>query len=157
ARVFLEGVRQLQGLVVADGGVWAATTGLRDARSVQGTILHIPIEADGGAGPITRLGPSDNVKRPVGLARDGLRVLYASMKSLATNDDPTSRTIMKLGADHEATLFASSLDDPQGVAFDASGNLYVADGRSGRVIRFRAPPPPTVSVLPRFTNRSPLT
>src|SRR5262249_37170433 len=28
---------------------------------------------------------------------------------------------------------------------------------SGRVIRFRAPPPPTVLPLPRFTNRSPIT
>src|SRR5436190_1767783 len=36
------------------------------------------------------------------------------------------------------------------------GRLYVADGHSGRLVRFPAPPPPKLAQLPAFTNASPL-
>ena len=52
------------------------------------------------------------------------------------------------------TLYAENLEKPQGVAFDPDGNLYVADGPSGRVLRFRAPPAPAVTA-PALTNQSP--
>ena len=54
------------------------------------------------------------------------------------------------------TVFAANLKKPQGLALDGEGNLYVADGTSGRVLRFRAPPPPTLTV-PTVTTHSPLT
>ncbi|NIO12048.1 MAG: hypothetical protein GTO40_30110, partial [Deltaproteobacteria bacterium] len=44
------------------------------------------------------------------------------------------------------------------MAFDAFGNLYIADGEGrgrGRVIRFRAPPAPYIT-SPVFTNQNPL-
>ena len=52
------------------------------------------------------------------------------------------------------TLYAENLAKPQGLAFDPGGSLYVADGPSGRVLRFRAPPAPAVTA-PALTNQSP--
>src|SRR5262249_42595543 len=62
----------------------------------------------------------------------------------------------KLPGGDAVTALAADLRDPQGLAFDADGNLYVADGRAGRVLRFRAPPAPVLEPLPAFTNRSPI-
>ena len=37
------------------------------------------------------------------------------------------------------TVSATGFDTPTGLAFDTTGNLYVADGRNSRVLRFAAP------------------
>jgi sugar lactone lactonase YvrE len=44
---------------------------------------------------------------------------------------------------NEGGLSADSLDSPQGVAIDASGNLFVADGNNNRVLVFFSPIPMT--------------
>jgi hypothetical protein len=49
-------------------------------------------------------------------------------------------------------LFAGGLDHPQGLGFDSAGNLYVADGLSGRVFRFLAPPAPELDPLAAMTS-----
>jgi hypothetical protein len=49
--------------------------------------------------------------------------------------------------DGTVTTFAGRLTQPRGLALDAEGNLYVADGtaRGARLLRFIAPAPPSVS------------
>jgi len=55
------------------------------------------------------------------------------------------------------TLFAGGLGEPEGLAFDADGNLYVAERKHGRVLRFEAPAPPILEPLPSFTQKRTLT
>ncbi|HYB03415.1 MAG TPA: hypothetical protein VED17_03060, partial [Nitrososphaerales archaeon] len=38
-----------------------------------------------------------------------------------------------------AAATASGLSDPQGIAFDSSGNLWVSDATNGRILEFTAP------------------
>ncbi|HKB25494.1 MAG TPA: hypothetical protein VKG64_10610 [Methylomirabilota bacterium] len=151
--VFADGFKHLQGLALNHATLFAATQGRRGDRHAAGVVFQIPILADGSAGPPLVLGPADEFKKPVGLARDRLGALYLTMRKLDFDDDDAHRTVGKLHPDAHLTLFAAKLKQPAGLAFDPSGNLYVADGK--RVLRFLAPPVPSVST-PLFTNRSPL-
>ncbi len=146
--LFADGFKQLQGLATGEGVVYAATRGRREDTRAAGVVFQIPILADGSAGLPARLGPSDTFKRPIGLARDRLGALYLTTKEFGA--------VGKLPHDATATRFASNLDDPKGLAFDTDGNLYVADGRSGRVVRFLAPPAPSLDALPAYTNQTTL-
>ncbi|MBI2160548.1 MAG: hypothetical protein HYU25_09270 [Candidatus Rokubacteria bacterium] len=154
--LFAGGFTQLEGLATDEGVVYAATRGRREDPRADGVVFQIPILADGSAGPPTRLGPSDTFKRPIGLARDRLGALYVTAEDLDLPEDRAKRAVGKLHHDGTATLFASNLDDPTGLAFDTDGNLYVADGRSGRVVRFMALPAPGLTELPAFTNQATL-
>ncbi|MGH2359841.1 MAG: hypothetical protein ACRDGM_04770, partial [bacterium] len=49
--------------------------------------------------------------------------------------------------------FASGLGAPEGLAFDRDGQLYVAESKHGRVLRFQAPAPPVLELLPPFTRQ----
>jgi sugar lactone lactonase YvrE len=148
--IFADGFDGLQGLATGKGVVYAAAMRSRDDdREAGGVVFQIPILEDGSAGPPTPFGRADSLKRPVGLAPDHTGVLYLTTKDLGAVD--------KLHLDGTATRFASNLADPQGLAFDRDGSLYLADGRSGRVVRFRAPAPPSLAALPAFTNHAALT
>jgi len=150
--VFADGFDHLQGLVVHGDAVYAATTGPRGVPRQGGVVYRIPILPDGRAGKITRLGPRDVFERPVGLAVDRLGVLYASAASTILDGPRSSQAIVKLRPDGAASTFATGLEDPRGLAFDSLGHLYVADGNSGRVLRFLAPPPPTLAAVAPFTR-----
>ncbi len=156
--VFADGFRHLQGLAANHQALFAATQGWRERRGkahVDGVIFQIPILGDGSAGLPTRLGPADQFTKPMGLARDRLGALYLTTKELDRPKDEAKRAVAKLHPTGAVTLYAENLDNPQGVAFDADGHLYVAEGHSGRVLRFRAPPAPTVHA-PAITNQSPV-
>ena len=154
--LFAGGFKHLQGLAAGEGVLYAATRGLREDTRADGVIFQIPVLADGSAGLPTRLGSSDTVKRPIGLARDRLGALSLTTRELDIDEDRSKRAVGKLHRDGTVTLFASDLDDPKGLAFDTGGNLYVADGRSGRVVRFLAPPAPSLDAHPAFTNQAAL-
>ena len=47
-----------------------------------------------------------------------------------------SGTIFKFTPNGAATVFASGLVNPSGLAFDASANLFVADFGSGKIFKF---------------------
>ena len=152
--VFADGFRRLQGLAVTSDTLFAATRGRQGEPQADGVVYRIPILADGTAGPLTTPWPRDAFKKPVGLARDGLGALWLTTKELELEEDESKRAVAKLHATGAVTLFAENLARPQGLAFDAAGNLYVADGSSGRVLRFLAPAAPVVTSA-LFTSQSP--
>jgi sugar lactone lactonase YvrE len=153
--VFADGFKHLQGLAATSTTLFAATQGWRGKTHVDGVVFQLPILADGSPGLPQQVGPADEFKKPVGLARDRLGALYLTTKKLDLLDDHSRRAVAKLHPTGVVTLYAENLDNPQGVAFDPDGNLYVADGHSGRILRFRAPPPPGVTA-PAVTNQSPV-
>jgi len=159
--VFADGFKHLQGLAANHQTLFAATQGRRgEARPRgddhgDGVIVQIPILGDGTAGVPAHFGPANQFTKPVGLVGDRLGALYLTTKELDLPKDEAKRAVAKLHPTGIVTRYAEKLDNPQGVAFDPDGNLYVADGHSGRVLRFRAPPAPTVSA-PAVTNQSPL-
>jgi Glucodextranase, domain B/Bacterial Ig domain len=155
-RVFSDGFKKLQGLAVTHEAVYAATQGLRESAKIDGVVFRIPVGVDGTAGTPVQMGPGDEFKKPVGLALDRLGALYVATKELTLAEDPSKRAVAKLHPDGHVSAFGEGFEEPQGVAFDADGNLYLTDGAAGRVVKFRAPAPPTVSV-PSFTARTALT
>jgi RHS repeat-associated protein len=154
--VFAEGLRKVEGIIVHEGTLFASAGGLKE-KEEDGGIFEIPIHADGTAGPLTSFSRG-KVKKPAGLVRDRLGALYISAEEFTEGKKIAKGAIGKVAPEGVLSRFASKLQNPRGLAFDNHGNLYVADnpgGKKGRVIRFGAPPPPTV-VFPSFTNRSPL-
>jgi RHS repeat-associated protein len=154
--VFADRFRRLQGLAVGDGMAYAATRGRAGEPAEAGAVFRIPILPDGTAGLPIRLGPPDSFKRPVGLALDHLGAVFLTTQELDGDPNDSRRAVAKLAPDGTLTPFASQLRNPQGLAFDAEGHLYLADGRGGRVLRFRAPPPPVLVTPPGFTRDLPL-
>jgi sugar lactone lactonase YvrE len=150
--VFADGFDHLQGLVAQGDAVFAATTGLRGVHRQGGVVYRIPRLSGGQAGPPTSVGPRDLFERPVGLAIDRLGALYLSTPVAGIDAQRSRQVIVKLLSDGTAAAFATALDAPRGLAFDRHGHLYVADGASGRVLRFLAPAPPGLAGVPSFTR-----
>ena len=155
-RLFADDFRQLEGLALGAGALYAAARGRRPAQAGDGILYRIEIRPDGTAGMPTPAGALDRVQRPFGIARDRLGALYVSAKRLRPPHYPGDDVVVKLAPDGTRSLFASGLEDPQGLAFDTTGHLYVADGDTGRVLRFRAPAPPILDAPPEFTQQSTL-
>ncbi|MBI4253798.1 MAG: IPT/TIG domain-containing protein, partial [Candidatus Rokubacteria bacterium] len=152
--VFVDSFRHLQGLVVNHQTLWAVTRGRLSESQADGVVFQLPILADGAAGPATTLWSRDAFKKPVGLARDSLGALWLTTKELDLQDDESKRAVARLHPAGAVALFAENLAEPQGLSFDAAGHLYVADGSSGRVLRFQAPPAPALT-SPTVTNQTP--
>jgi RHS repeat-associated protein len=155
--VFADDFKDLEGLAVDEGVLFAAAKGRRGGVEGDGVIFQIAVRGDGTAGTITTRGPADRFKKPIGLALDRLGALYLTTNQFDAGTSKAKDAVAKLHAGGAVTLFAAEMRDPLGLAFDADGHLYVADGGAGRVLRFRAPRPPVLEDLPPFTNRSPLT
>jgi sugar lactone lactonase YvrE len=152
-RVLADDFRQLEGLAVGHGVLYAAARGRRASPVGEGVIYRIEIRPDGSAGAPTPFASLESSERPLGIARDRLGALYAS--TLRRPPHPRGDDlVVKLAPDGVRTTFATGLEDPRGVAFDRAGHLYVADGDTGRVLRFRAPAAPAVDALPEFTRLS---
>lgn len=144
--VFAHGFRGLQGLAVEQDAVLVAARGRKGERHALGTLYSIPIESGGRAGPVVPVAPNQFVG-PAGLAVDRLGARFVSAKSLA--EEPWHRhVILRIAQDGTSTPFAENLEDPRGLAFGPDGSLYVADGRSGRVLRFVAPRSPVLDENP---------
>lgn len=154
--VFADGFKKLQGLALNQDTLFAATQGLRQDTRVDGVIFRIPIRANGTAGPPVPHGPSDQFKKPIGLAHDRLGALYLTTRELTLAEDRSKRAIAKLHPNGRVTEFGENFDRPQGLAFDARGNFFLADGSSGQVVKFLAPSSPVLTV-PTATRQSPVT
>ena len=115
-----------------------------------GTIYQV--NPDTGA--ITRLVGS-GFQRPHSVVLDRLGGVFFSAQARGDADDRGQ--ISKYLADGTLTTFAAPLQKPRGLAFDRHGNLYAIEAEGGRLLRFRASPPPQVDRLAAFTNRNSLT
>src|SRR5262250_2519055 len=105
----------------------------------------------GGLGTPTTLAGT-GLKQPIGLAIDALGAVYVASKELTLETDTSKRAIGKVHSGALLTDFAQNFSDPQGLALGPDGALYVADGKSGRLYRFEAPPAPSLRTLPQFST-----
>ncbi len=146
ATVFADRFHGLQGVAVAEDALQVVARGRKGERHPVGTLYEIPIQPDGRAGPVNPV-TTGELAGPVGLAADRLGAHFVSAKSLA--EEPWRRgVVLKVAKDGAATLFAEGLDDPRGLAFAPDGSLYLADGDSGRILRFTAPRAPMLEEIP---------
>ena len=150
--IFADGFRALRGIVAGDGVLYAATDGRRGEAQTDGVVFQIPILPGARAGAASVLGFPASFTKPTALAQDRLGALFVTTQELGTDGQRTSRAIAKLHPDGRVSLFAGGFDYPQGLGFDSAGNLYVADGPSGRVFRFLAPPAPELDPLASMTS-----
>jgi len=149
-------VHRLEALALNGAALFAAARWVEGLPPANGVIVSYPLLLDGQLGRPAYFAPS-GLRDPQGLALDALAALYATSRSVDDDRAAQSHAIVKAHPDAHLTAFAASLADPRGLALGPDGSLYVADGRSGRLIRFRAPPAPVLTGLPAFTNESPLT
>ncbi len=97
-------------------------------------------------------------KRPQDLSLDALDATYLTADGQRENGHQQKGVIGKAFGEEGLARFAAGLREPQGLVFDPQGNLYVAEADTGRVLRFRAPPAPTLETPPpAFTKDSTLT
>jgi len=150
--IFADGFRALRGIVAGDGVLYAATDGRRVEAKTDGVVFQIPILPGARAGAPTALGFPGSFTRPTALAPDRLGALFLTTQEVSTDGQQTRRAIAKLHPDGRVSLFAGGLDHPQGLGVDSAGHLYVADGPSGRIFRFIAPPAPELDPLASITN-----
>ena len=144
-------IRSAQGVARVNGTLIIASKGLATGPESSGVLLRYPVMPGGGLGtPTTLVGTG--FKQPVGLAVDALGAVYVASKELTLETDTSKRAIGKVHSNALLTDFAQNLSDPQGLALGPDGALYVADGKSGRLYRFEAPPAPAVRTLPQFST-----
>lgn len=149
-------LHDLEALALNGTALFAAARWVEGLPQAQGVIARYPLLPDGHLDPPTYFVPL-GVKDPRGLVLDQLAALYVTPQSFTVGNTRFSRAIVKAHSDAHLTPFAVSLVDPRGLALGPDGSLYVADGSSGRLLRFRAPPAPSLTGLPVFTRESPLT
>jgi len=149
--VFADGFRAVRGVVAGDGVLYAATAGRRGERA-DGIVFRIPVLPGARAGAPAPLGSSGTFARPTALVQDRLGALFVTTLELGVDGRRIERALAKVHPDGRITSFAGDLDRPQGMAFDPAGHLYLADGASGHVLRFLAPPAPALDPLDTITN-----
>ena len=150
--VFADGFRAVRGIVGGDGVLYAATGGRRGAAGADGVVLQIPILPGARAGAPVPLGLNGSFAKPTTLAQDRLGALFVTTLELGIEGQRAGRALAKLHPDTRVSLFAGDVDRPQGMAFDQAGHLYLADGASGRILRFLAPPAPGLDRLDAITR-----
>src|SRR5262245_23492465 len=157
ASVFVQGLDGVEGLGVGDDALYVASRGRRGEAKHDGVVYEIPILAGGLAGDPKTYAAHTGLKRLRGLALDHVGAPFVAAEKLRHGHEGAKDVVAKLAADGTLTRFASNLEEPaEGLAFDVDGNLYVSEGRGGRVLRFRAPSPPVFST-PRVTRERVIT
>lgn len=137
--VLADGLEGVQGLALSQDSLVVVTQGGRHEARVTGEVVRIPLR---GGAP-TALGRGGRLEQPAGVARDRLGALFVTTQRLTLGRGRDKRAIAKLHPDGRLSLFAADLEQPEGLAFDATGSLVVADGH--RLLRFPAPAPPTLT------------
>ena len=145
------GIRRLESLVLQEDALMAATMGLESGPEDVGALLRFPLLDNDALGP-AQLWLGTGLIRPVGLADDVLGAVYVSSHLITDIPELARRAVGKLHPDRRLSGFAENLENPQDIALGPDGSLYVADGRSGRLLRFRAPAAPALEPVPPFAT-----
>jgi len=145
--LLLHGLRDPEGLAIHEGVLYVATRGRQPGD--HDPIVHVPLT---DAGHPAGEHADTTLRKPIGLAIDGGGTIFATAHRLSVTDEHVTDVIARLDRDATADLFASGAEDPQGLAFDRDGNLYLAESKAGRVVRFVAPRPPVLAPPPLWTN-----
>jgi sugar lactone lactonase YvrE len=145
------GIRRLEGLLARDDTVIAASMGLEAEADGGGALLRFAVRAGGALGS-AQVWLGTGLTQPVGLVDDVLGGVYASSHMLVATADRARRAVGKIHPEVRLSSFAENLEDPRGIALGPDGSLYVADGRSGRLLRFRAPAPPALEPAAPFVT-----
>src|SRR5262249_15903728 len=148
-------IHGLESLALNGTALFAVADWVEGLPRAAGVIARYPLRRDGGLDPPAYF-VSTGIPNPRGLVLDPLAALYVTAGSVPADNKSSGDAIVKAHSDARVTTFATSLSDPQGLSLGPDGSLYVADGRSGRVVRFQAPPPPKLAQLPAYTSQSPL-
>lgn len=143
------------GLAAARGAIYVATARLAGERGPRRTVVaRMTLHEDGTVGHVESL-LSDKADRVAGLAVDALGDLFVGA---VPGGERLGRegVVLKRHRTGEVTGLAAGLHGAAALAFAPGGDLIALEPRyPGRVLRFRAPPPP-MPVAPAFTNRTPL-
>ena len=163
------GFHRLEGLTWADGGLYAAVEKTSTDRGKNRTwLVRVPIGAGGVAGT-AESALTGRGYDPTGVTTDRLGALFVSAdlrgggnsrKRGGSRKRHGSRkhdgVILKPFAAVSPAEILSGLRDVQGLAFGPTGDLLIVEGgKSGRLLRVRAPDPPSINAAV-FTNQSPV-
>ena len=156
-RTIASGFHRLEGLVWTADGLYAATERIPTDRGKRRTwLVHVPIGADGAAGTPEPVATGRG-HVPTGVTVDRLGALFVTTDSRGRDASKKhgGMVLKPLTATSPAPVL-SGLRKPRGLAFDPTGDLLVVEaGKPGRLLRLRAPAPPSISA-PVFTNQSPI-
>jgi sugar lactone lactonase YvrE len=134
-------------------GIYVAAWALAGESVSRTTVVRLPLRADGGVGPLQKLFPN-TTGLVEGMAIDAAGEVFIT--GWFGYLYPAAGVVLKPRAGGEVGPVASGIWWPGAAAFGPGRDLFVVQGRApARVLRFRPPPPPAVSVPP-FTNRMPV-
>jgi RHS repeat-associated protein len=158
-----DGFVGLEGIAVHAQTLYAAADRRHgESRGQASNLVRFPIRPDGSLGPMAVL-VRGVIRKPAGLAVDALGGVFVAAARLrddhdgddrhhrSDDDDDDAGVILKWRPDGRLVTFATGLDDPQGLAFEAAGHLLAVE--DPRILRFHAPDPPAVTV-PAFTSQA---
>lgn len=143
----VDGLRGVAGLVAIERELHVLARGANGRLAVQ----RYAIASDGTATVTTAVTALPPMHHAAGLARDRLGALWVVACDADVGGMRVRDVVLKLTST-VSSLFAEGLDDPRDLAFGPDGDLYVTDARAGRIVRFRAPPPPSVDPLPKAVS-----
>ena len=150
--VVLHGLHDPEGVAIRDGVLYVATRGHQAGDA--DPIVRVPLAtADQRLAEFV----DGALRKPVGLAIDAAGAVFVTAHRVAATDEHVAGVIARLDRAASVDVFATGADDPQGLAFDSQGNLYLAESKAGRVVRFVAPKAPTLEAVPAWTNAPALT
>ncbi|MDA1183270.1 MAG: hypothetical protein O2930_01330 [Acidobacteria bacterium] len=156
-RSIADGFHALEGIVWTDDGLYATAERMSTDRGRTRTwLVRVPIDANGAAGPPE----SASVGRryaPAGVAVDRLGALFVAAAARGgTSSKKDNGVVIKPLNAASTSVVLDGVREPRGLAFEPTGDLLIVEGRkSGRLLRVRAPAPPSLSA-PLFTNLSPV-
>ena len=93
-----------------------------------------------------------SIRKPIGVAIDDAGTVFLTASRLVLPDNHVAGVVARLDRAAGVDVFAAGAEEPQGLAFDRDGNLYLTEGSSGRVMRFLAPRVPHLQPLPASTS-----
>lgn len=142
-------IRDARALAVSEDAVLVTARRLEAAPVTNGAVLRFPVAGDSLGAPAYVV--TSGIEQPFGLVIDRAGAVFIAAGTLTAAGARYAGGVGKRHPDGRLTVFTGPLDDPRGLAIGPDGSLYVADGRTGRVLRFPAPPAPVLDAMSPFT------